>query len=201
MIKRIVVGPIQENCYIVSSGSSCVIIDPGDEPKRIIEEVAQRDIKGILITHAHYDHIGAVNELRDYYHTDVYATKDARDMMLDWDENLSVMLGGEKYIVDGVKVIKDSITLGGMTFEIYETPGHARGSCLYYYEKENALFTGDTLFKGGCGRVDFPTGDKFSLLKSLSRIKNLELDADVYPGHGPESTLSFEKKNNPFLSF
>ena len=59
----------------------------------------------------------------------------------------------------------------------------------------------DTLFKGGCGRVDFPTGDKFSLLKSLSRIKNLELDADVYPGHGPESTLSFEKKNNPFLSF
>ena len=122
-------------------------------------------------------------------------------MMLDWDENLSVMLGEEKYIVDGVKVIKDSITLGGMTFEIYETPGHAKGSCLYYYEKENALFTGDTLFKGGCGRVDFPTGDKFSLLKSLSRIKNLELDADVYPGHGPESTLSFEKKNNPFLSF
>ena len=83
-------------------------------------------------------------------------------MMLDWDENLSVMLGGEKYIVDGVKVIKDSITLGGMTFEIYETPGHAKGSCLYYYEKEKALFTGDTLFKGGCGRVDFPTGDTFS---------------------------------------
>ena len=103
MIKRIVVGPIQENCYIVSSGSSCVIIDPGDEPKRIIEEVAQQDIKGILITHAHYDHIGAVNELRDHYHTDVYATKDARDMMLDWDENLSVMLGGEKYIVDVLK--------------------------------------------------------------------------------------------------
>ena len=79
MIKRIVVGPIQENCYIVSSGSSCVIIDPGDEPKRIIEEVAQRDIKGILITHGHYDHIGAVNELRDYYHTNVYATEDARN--------------------------------------------------------------------------------------------------------------------------
>lgn len=195
MIKRIVVGPIQENCYIVSSGSSCVVIDPGDESKRIIEEIAQLDVKGILITHGHYDHIGAVNELRDYYHTNVYATEDAKDMMLDWDENLSVMLGGEKYIVDDVIAIEDSITLGEMYFGIYKTPGHAKGSCLYYYAKEDALF------KGGCGRVDFPTGDKFSLLKSLSRIKNLDLDAYVYPGHGPESTLSFEKKNNPFLSF
>ena len=115
--------------------------------------------------------------------------------MLDWDENLSVMLGGEKYIVDDVIAIEDSITLGEMYFGIYKTPGHAKGSCLYYYAKEDALFT------GGCGRVDFPTGDKFSLIKSLSRIKNLDLDADVYPGHGPESTLSFEKKNNPFLSF
>lgn len=88
-----------------------------------------------------------------------------------------------------------------MYFGICKTPGHAKGSCLYYYAKEDALFTGDTLFKGGCGRVDFLTGDKFSLLKSLSRIKNLDLDAYVYPGHGPESTLSFEKKNNPFLSF
>ena len=101
-VKRIVVGPIQENCYIVSFGSNCVIIDPGDEPKSIIEETAQLDVKGILITHGHYDHIGAVNELRDYYHTNVYATEDAKDMMLDWDENLSVMLGGEKYIVDDV---------------------------------------------------------------------------------------------------
>lgn len=201
MIKRIVVGPIQENCYIVSFGSNCVIIDPGDEPKRIIEETAQLDVKGILITHGHYDHIGAVNELRDYYHTNVYATEDAKDMMLDWDENLSVMLGGEKYIVDDVIAIEDSIKLGEMYFGIYKTPGHAKGSCLYYYAKEDALFTGDTLFKGGCGRVDFPTGDKFSLIKSLSRIKNLDLDADVYPGHGPESTLCFEKKNNPFLSF
>ena len=189
MIKRIVVGPIQENCYIVSYGSNCVIIDPGDESKRIIEETAQLDVKGILITHGHYDH------------TNVYATEDAKDMMLDWDENLSVMLGGEKYIVDDVIAIEDSITLGEMYFGIYKTPGHAKGSCLYYYAKEDALFTGDTLFKGGCGRVDFPTGDKFSLLKSLSRIKNLDLDAYVYPGHGPESTLSFEKKNNPFLSF
>ena len=189
MIKRIVVGPIQENCYIVSYGSNCVIIDPGDESKRIIEEIAQLDVKGILITHGHY------------YHTNVYATEDAKDMMLDWDENLSVMLGGEKYIVDDVIAIEDSITLGEMYFGICKTPGHAKGSCLYYYAKEDALFTGDTLFKGGCGRVDFLTGDKFSLLKSLSRIKNLDLDAYVYPGHGPESTLSFEKKNNPFLSF
>ncbi len=201
MIKRLVVGPIQENCYIVSCNESCVIIDPGDEPKHIIEEVGQLYVKGILLTHGHYDHIGAVNALRDYYNTKVYATKDTSDMLLNWDENLSVMLGGEKYIVDDVEIITDCINLGDMYFKIYETPGHAKGSCLYYYEEENALFTGDTLFKGGCGRIDFPTGDKFSLLKSLYHIKHLEFDADVYPGHGPQSKLSFEKKNNPYLLF
>ena len=96
MIKRLVVGPLQENCYIVSCGHTCVIIDPVDEANHIIQEIEtdHLEVKGILVTHGHFDHIGAVNELKAYYHTDVYATKDSKDMMLNWDENLSVMIGG-----------------------------------------------------------------------------------------------------------
>ena len=203
MIKRLVVGSLQENCYIVGNGKSCVIIDPGDEADHIINEVESEhlEVKGILVTHGHFDHIGAVNELKSYYHAEVYATKDTSDMMLNWDENLSVMIGGEKYIVDDVKIIKDTIEVDGLSFQVYETPGHAKGSCLYYYESENALFTGDTLFRGGCGRIDFPTGSQIAMMQSLRKIKQLTFDADVYPGHGPQSKLSLEKRNNPYLSF
>ena len=169
MIKRLVVGPLQENCYIVGNGKSCVIIDPGDEADHIINEVENEhlEVKGIFVTHGHFDHIGAVNELKSYYHAEVYATKDTSDMMLNWDENLSVMIGGEKYIVDDVKIIKDTIEVDGLSFKVYETPGHAKGSCLYYYESENALFTGDTLFRGGCGRIDFPTRSRLSIMQML----------------------------------
>lgn len=203
MIKRLVVGPLQENCYIVGNGKSCVIIDPGDEADHIINEVENEhlEVKGILVTHGHFDHIGAVNELKSYYHAEVYATKDTSDMMLNWDENLSVMIGGEKYIVDDVKIIKDTIEVDGLSFQVYETPGHAKGSCLYYYESEKALFTGDTLFRGGCGRIDFPTGSQTAMMQSLRKIKQLTFDADVYPGHGPQSKFSLEKRNNPYLSF
>lgn len=203
MIRRLVVGPLQENCYIVSCVHSCVIIDPGDEANHIIQEIENNhlEVKGILVTHGHFDHIGAVNELKAYYHTDVYATKDTKDMMLNWDENLSVMIGGEKYIVDDVRIIEDKVELGDLSFRIYQTPGHAKGSCLYYYEQENALFTGDTLFRGGCGRIDFPTGSQIEMMQSLSKIKQLTFEADVYPGHGPQSKLSLEKRNNPYLSF
>lgn len=203
MIKRLVVGPLQENCYIVGNGKSCVIIDPGDEADHIINEVENEhlEVKGILVTHGHFDHIGAVNELKSYYHAEVYATKDTSDMMLNWDENLSVMIGGEKYIVDDVKIIKDTIEVDDLSFQVYETPGHAKGSCLYYYESEKALFTGDTLFRGGCGRIDFPTGSQTAMMQSLRKIKQLTFDADVYPGHGPQSKLSLEKRNNPYLSF
>ena len=202
MIKRLVVGPLQENCYIVSCNQSCVIIDPGDEADHIINEVESEhlEVKGILVTHGHFDHIGAANELKSYYHAEVYATKDTSDMMLNWDENLSVMIGGEKYVVDDVKIIKDTIEVDGLSFQVYETPGHAKGSCLYYYESENALFTGDTLFRGGCGRIDFPTGSQTAMMQSLRKIKQFTFDADVYPGHGPQSKLSLEKRNNPCLS-
>lgn len=203
MIKRLVVGPLQENCYIIGNGKSCVIIDPGDEADHIINEVENEhlEVKGILVTHGHFDHIGAVNELKSYYHAEVYATKDTSDMMLNWDENLSVMIGGEKYIVDDVKIIKDTIEVDGLSFQVYETPGHAKGSCLYYYASEKALFTGDTLFRGGCGRIDFPTGSQTAMMQSLRKIKQLTFDAYVYPGHGPQSKLSLEKRNNPYLSF
>ena len=180
-----------------------MIIDPGDEANHIMQEIENDhlEVKGILVTHGHFDHIGAVNELKAYYHTDVYATKDTKDMMLNWDENLSVMIGGEKYIVEDVFFFVVFFLFVGLFFFVFVLPGHAKGSCLYYYEQEKALFTGDTLFRGGCGRIDFPTGSQSAMIQSLSKIKQFTFDADVYPGHGPQSKISLEKRNNPYLSF
>ena len=208
MIKKYVVGPIQENCYVVSHGKKCIVIDPGSEADYLIEEIEKEDLEvlGILITHGHYDHIGAVNELREHFNTKVYASHDTKEMMINTDENLSVMLGGEEYRVDEpVEELTSSnkgerFLIGDFSIIVYSTPGHAKGSCLFYLEEDHALFTGDTLFMNGCGRIDFPTGDQIEMLKSLLRIKEFSFEADIYPGHGPNTTLSIEKKNNPYLN-
>lgn len=208
MIKKYVVGPIQENCYIVIHGKSCIVIDPGSESDYLIKEIEKESLEvlGILITHGHYDHIGAVNELKEHFHTKIYASHDTKEMLSNVDENLSVMIGGEEYRVNGpVEDLKTSCSgeinkIGNFDIIVYSTPGHAKGSCLFYIEEEHALFTGDTLFMNGCGRIDFPTGDQFQMIKSLSLIKNLTFDADVYPGHGPNTNLSVEKMNNPYLN-
>lgn len=208
MIKKYVVGPIQENCYIVAHGNKCIVIDPGSEADYLIKEIEKEDLKvsGIFITHGHYDHIGAANELRDHFHTKIYASHDTKDMMENTDENLSIMIGGEEYKVnEPVEELKVSNEGADNIIEdfkivVYSTPGHAKGSCLFYLEEDHALFTGDTLFMNGCGRIDFPTGNQFQMMKSLFRIKSFSFDADVYPGHGPNTTLSNEKKNNPYLN-
>lgn len=208
MIKKYVVGPIQENCYVVIHGKNCIVIDPGSEADYLIEEIEKENLKvlGIFITHGHYDHIGAVNELREHFHTTVYASHDTKEMMMNADENLSIMIGGEEYLVKG-QIEELDISDSGVRNKIedfdmivYSTPGHAKGSCLFYLEEDHALFTGDTLFMNGCGRIDFPTGNQSQMIKSLIRIKKLDFDADVYPGHGPNTTLYNEKNNNPYLN-
>ena len=134
-----VLGMVSTNCYLVYNDDTKegVVVDPADNGAYILNKCSELGVTpvAVLLTHGHFDHIGAVNELKAYYHTDVYATKDTKDMMLNWDENLSVMIGGEKYIVEDVQIIDDTIMLEGMNFKVYETPGHAKGSCLYYYEQ------------------------------------------------------------------
>lgn len=202
MIKKYVVGPIQENCYVISHNESCIVIDPGSEADHLIQEIEKNKlhVSAILITHGHYDHIGAANELRNHFNTKIYASSDTKEMMKNTDENLSIMIGGEPYIVDEpIEILNEHLSVDDFEIVVYDTPGHAKGSCLFYFKQDQALFTGDTLFMNGCGRIDFPTGNQKEMIDSLNMIKTLPFDADVYPGHGPCSKLSLEKNNNPYL--
>ena len=186
-------GSYQTNCYIVREAAStaCAVIDPGYEPKTILSHLRGKGLsaEAILLTHGHFDHVGAVRPLAEAAGCPVYLC----------EEELSLpprMTDGPLYYTnaygDG-----DALELAGLTFRVLHTPGHTPGSvCLV---AEDALFSGDTLFAGSCGRVDFPGSSAADMRRSLARLANLENDYSVYPGHGCASTLRKEQQYNPYL--
>lgn len=181
LVKTIPVGQLQTNCYIVTNENTleCVVIDPGDEANVILNYLEDNKLKcrAILITHGHFDHVGAVEALEDELNVPVYINE--RDG--SFKNSLSYDDG-------------DVVDLAGMKFEIIATPGHTKGGVTI--KVEDALFTGDTLFKGSCGRTDLPGGDINEILSSLKKICLIEGDYDVYPGHMDSSTLMREKTLN-----
>ena len=184
-------GPLQANCYLVSQGKNCVAIDPGDEPSELLAFLKKRDLtlRGILLTHGHFDHVGACKELAGASGCPVYL----HELGLHMPPYLS---SPGLYVTDHYGE-GDTVTLGGMTFRVLSTPGHSQGSvCLLTGE---ALFTGDTLFNGGCGRTDFPGGSWSQMRQSLGRLAALDFEGPVYPGHGPATTLSMERAMNPYF--
>ena len=186
-------GLYQTNCYIVwdEQTRDCVLIDPGDEPQRIALRLQQLELtpQAILLTHAHFDHIGAVPSLRGAF--------GCRLLVCREDLNLpnpvpTVSLEGAELYGEG-----DTVEVGALRFAVLHTPGHTPGSvCL---RSGNCLFTGDTLFRGSCGRTDLPMGDWEQMAASLRRLGGIEEDLYVYPGHGDATTLAREKRTNPFL--
>ncbi len=199
-ILKLTVGTMEANCYIVSdSGSSeAAIIDPGAEPDRICQEIARRalQIKCIINTHGHGDHIGA----NGYLGAPVVIHRLDRDFLLDPEKNLSSSFGFKIISPPAARLLEDGerIELGCLHFEVIHTPGHTPGSiCLKLGE---ILFTGDTLFNSGIGRSDFPYSDECMLLESIrSRLLTLSRDTQIYPGHGPYSTIGEEIRVNTFL--
>jgi len=206
IIRRLVVGPIQANCYIVGSrrAGQGVIIDPGAEAERI-SDVSREDgldIKFIVITHVHTDHTGAAQKVREATGAEVcFHAEDAplREGSKRW---LSGTIFGtayddpppaDRYLNDG-----DSIDIGGLHFTVLHTPGHSPGGiCLL---GEGAVFTGDTLFHYGIGRYDLAGGSFTELMHSIrTRLMVLPDETVVYPGHGPETTIGTERRGNPFL--
>ena len=191
------VGPIGTNCYFLQDEESglMAIIDPGDDWERILHQVkkAEGEVKYILLTHGHYDHTGAVGELQAKWpETPVYLNR--RDVYADaCTQQLFPLLSGDVRDYDE----GDTVAVGGLTVTVLATPGHSEGSVTL--RCQDALFCGDTLFAGSCGRTDFPGGSMEKMMASLRRLGQLEGDLRVLPGHMEASTLDRERRWNPYL--
>lgn len=198
-IMRLVVGPIRTNCYLIKNKLSdgAIIVDPGGDEEVIENRMLAYHMKpvAILLTHGHFDHIGAVNQLKSRFGVKVYAYKDEKEVLERPDINLSSMferpmsIKADVYLRDN-----EEFELDGIKFKTIYTPGHTIGSCCFYIENEKVLFSGDTLFAYSHGRTDFPTGSEGAIIRSITeRLLKLESDVKVYPGHEDETTIGREK--------
>ncbi len=167
------VGYLETNCYIISKNNKVLIIDPGSDHKKIINKIEDKKVVGVLITHSHSDHIGALEQIKEYYNVDVYDK-----------HNLS----------EGLNSIDE------FEFTVRYNPGHTSDSISFIFNELDAMFTGDFLFKMCVGRTDIGGNNK-DMIKSINELVNSNLDENllIYPGHEDSSTLRFEKNNNPYL--
>ena len=186
-------GDYQTNCYIIheENSKSCCVIDPGYSADEILDKIEDLGltVDAILLTHGHFDHVGAVRELAAETGCKVYLQEGDLSMP-------PMMTAGPLYYTHTYSE-GDQLDLAGLTIGVLHTPGHTPGSvCLV---AENALFSGDTLFQGSCGRTDLPGGDWLTIRDSLNRLTKIEANLWVYPGHGGSTTLAQEKKYNPYM--
>ena len=202
-IKALYLGTCMTNCYIVSGDNkNCVIIDPASDGNIITSEIEKLSFtpSAILLTHGHFDHIYALPELcKKYPNIKVYIHKDEVQYLRNTSLNLSPMFGENFVYTGNVNTVNDGDTINeaSITFSVMHTPGHTLGSCCYI--TVNSVFSGDTLFASTIGRTDFPMGDFEAILKSLDKIKKLDGDYNIYPGHNAATTLERERKTNPYL--
>ncbi|APH04396.1 MBL fold metallo-hydrolase [Bacillus weihaiensis] len=205
--RRLPLGPLQTNCYLFSNNQKeCLIIDPGGEAKKLISLVQKQHLipVAILLTHAHFDHIGAVDEVKAEFKIPVYVHKKEKDWLGDPSLN-----GSEYFMAGSVKVnnpdeliqAEGEIQLGSFTLKVFETPGHSPGSVSFYSKEEGVVFAGDALFAGSIGRTDLPGGNHEQLVKSIhDKLLSLPEETLVLSGHGPETTIEQEMDTNPFLN-
>lgn len=201
MIKKLIVGNMQTNCYVLyNDNHQCIIVDPGDQGQKISKYIDENELKllAILLTHGHFDHIGAVDYLYQKYHCPIYTHQETLPLLHQSKLNLSSF--EIPFVVDSpIKIADTQLQIGSFQFVWMLLEGHCQGSSMIYYPAEDILFSGDVLFKGSIGRYDFPTSSHFETKKSLEVIKKLNFEAKILPGHGEESTLTYEKKYNPYL--
>ena len=205
IVKCFAVGSYETNCYIVTDDSTreCAVIDPGAEAATILDYLEEHHLqcRFILLTHGHFDHVGAVPELME----------ETGAVLCMHQKDDGITIGGEYYrfrAPAGTKFVSegDVISVGGLSFTVLETPGHTPGCVTFLCEDsdgaegEKTLFTGDTLFRDSCGRTDFPGSSAEDMLRSLRRLAELPGDYEVYPGHMDVTSLDRERRVNPYVA-
>src|SRR5436305_4685437 len=206
-VRMFTVGPVQENCFIVrvKGASSAVIVDPGDEPERLVGAIESPGIErldAILLTHTHFDHVGAVTPVARATGAPVYCPELETHVLANIMDFVPWEGFGpfESYEADHTVKGGETLELAGLTIDVLFTPGHSPGHVTYAVRGEDALLSGDVLFQGSVGRVDLPGGDWPTLLRSIeSLIEELPPDTTVHPGHMGLTTLGRERATNPFL--
>lgn len=192
-------GDFFENTYLINNGLDAILVDPGEGIGEYLEEIKKYNIKAILLTHGHIDHIDGI---KYFLNSDIYIYKDEAEFLDSKSLSLyETFCKSKSFNKDNLKIHlleEGTINLLGFKIEVIHTPGHTKGSCCYLFN-DNILFSGDTLFQVSVGRTDFPTGSMSELNDSLEKLKKLDDTVKVYPGHGAETTIGFEKKYNPYF--
>lgn len=200
-------GPVQTNYYCVEdSAHNCLIVDPGEEAPKIIQEIEEKGLtpQAIILTHGHFDHIGAVDAVRDHFRIPVYIHKLEADTLTSPKANGStrypMLPQVQNRPADHFFEEEGETTIGSFTFDVRHTPGHSRGSVSFVFKESGFAIVGDTLFYGSIGRTDLPGGNMEILLEAIqTKLFTLDDGFTIYPGHGPATTVLHEKNHNPFL--
>jgi len=205
--EQVPLGPLQTNCYIVYQEDVCLIIDPGEEGKKLINLLERRKAtpQAILLTHAHFDHIGAVDTVREHYQIPVYIHRKEEKWLLDPSLN-----GAKTFMMPIQTTVKpadfffekeEKCKVGDFSFEVFETPGHSPGSVSFYFEKAEFVVSGDALFQRSIGRTDLQGGSHEQLIRSIhEKLLVLPEQTLVLPGHGFTTTIREEMDGNPYLN-
>lgn len=205
-VDSMVVGPVSTNCYfLINEGrKEAAIVDPGDCADKIRVYLSEKGLKpvAILLTHGHFDHMMAAEELRGEYRIPVYACAKEKQVLNSASMNLSSAFIRASYTMDADVYCKegDEFYLAGCSVRVLETPGHTPGGCCYYIASENILFSGDTLFCQSIGRTDFEGGSYKEICRSIKdKLFVLPAETVCYPGHGELTRIGFEKEHNPYV--
>lgn len=205
---QIPLGPIQTNAYVLTnSEGDALIFDPGGDADTLIHWLNENQLKplAILLTHAHFDHIGAVDDVRDAFSLPVYLHKEEENWLGDPELNRSTAFLGRTKVTakpaEHILTKEQPLQIGSFTCDVLETPGHSPGSVSFYFKEEDIVFSGDALFAGSVGRTDLPGGNHQQLIASInSKLMELPEETIVACGHGPTTTISAEMDSNPFLN-
>lgn len=204
-VLRYIVGPVCTNCYLLVNHKTgeLLVVDPGDQAQLIEKQIEKTGAKpvAILLTHGHFDHAGAAEELADKYQISIYAHEAERETLEDPGLNLCGMIGEHKvYHADIFVKDEDVLNLAGFSIRVFFTPGHTIGGCCYYIADEKILFSGDTLFQESVGRTDFPRGSASDLIRAIrEKLMPLPDDVTVYTGHDESTLIGYERMHNPYL--
>lgn len=198
-------GMVMTNCYglLNTQTKEMILVDPGDSPEvigRMVEELEGKPV-AIFLTHGHYDHILALEAVKEKYQIPVYASKEEEELLGDVSLNLTGQVRRPMTVRPETLVSDlEKFTVAGFSVQAIHTPGHTKGSVCYYFPEESLLVSGDTLFHGSVGRTDLPTGSTAQMMESLKRLlETLPEETDVLPGHEAATTIGYEKRYNPFV--